>query len=444
MQNIKTLVSMIAIGGSLIACTPSSPSSTAVGEEPDQEVLSYSKDSLRSIYNEITEYYKKIDHKVIQPAEGYLKNPYLIPAGFYKQMWDWDGFFMGSYFIAEGKPEYMKYWALNLMQGIDKEGYVSGCATTKGPRPIFGKFSMKPFLSQGVYLASEAMHDYSWVKPYYEKLKKALAYRDQTQYDAKYGMYFWENAMQSGADNNPALNYFWQEDHRSFIACDMNTLQVREFLAQSDIAQALGYTADAKLYREKANKLTQAINQTLWCDEDDTYYNVDRETGSFYRRVSYSCFWPLVQGIASEENAKNMIELYLLNPDEMKACYGFRSLSMQDPDYNNRNIIKPFSNWQGPVWGLTSFVYSIGLKKYGYEKEIEWLAGTVSNLFLTDLREFETMHESYNADTGEPLAPAASYVDKEGKFVGFISWNLCMKPLLNGIVNNQWTLLEIK
>ena len=54
------------------------------------------------------------------------------------------------------------------------------------------------------------------------------------------------------------------------------------------------------------------------------------------------------------------------------------------------------------------------------------------------------MHENYHADTGAPLAPAASYVDEQGKFVGFISWNLCIQNVLAGVVEDEWMLLEIE
>jgi alpha,alpha-trehalase len=54
------------------------------------------------------------------------------------------------------------------------------------------------------------------------------------------------------------------------------------------------------------------------------------------------------------------------------------------------------------------------------------------------------MHENYHADTGIPLAPAANHVDKNGKFVGFISWNLCVQNMLVGVVENKWMLLEIE
>ena len=70
--------------------------------------------------------FERISPRVIQPAEGFLQYPYLIPAGFYHQMWDWDGYFMSTWFIYKGKPEYMKYWALNFLEGVDDRGYVAG------------------------------------------------------------------------------------------------------------------------------------------------------------------------------------------------------------------------------------------------------------------------------------------------------------------------------
>jgi alpha,alpha-trehalase len=385
----------------------------------------------------------ELQPQVIQPAEGYLKYPYLIPAGFYKQMWDWDGFFMGNHLASIGKPEYLKYWALNLIEGIDEDGYVSGCATTEGPRPIFGKFAMKPFLSQGVYFASVAMNDFSWIEPVFDELMKVLVYREKTQMDEASGLFFWEIAVQSGADNNVALNYF-QEDTRSFLACDASTLQLREYLAQALIAEHLGRTDAALGLRSKAEKLKAAINERLWCQEDQIYYNVDRETGQFYRRVSYSSFIPLIQKLAPQEKGAEMIRRYLINTQHMKGAYGLRSLSKADPDYNNKNMIVPFSNWQGPVWPVANYLYSIALKQYGFDAELRWQAATLGMLLLNDIKEWDTMHENYHADTGAPLAPAADHVDKEGKFVGFISWNLCVQNMLEGVVENRWMLLKIE
>jgi len=399
--------------------------------------------TVKLLYDSLSSRYRQLEPQVIQPAEGYLKYPFLIPAGFYKQMWDWDGFFIGNHLASIGKPEYLKWWALNLIEGIDSDGYVSGCATTKGPRPIFGKFAMKPFLAQGVWLASVKLQDFSWIEPHYNAMMKVLEYRDKTQFDEKYGLYFWDIAMQSGADNNPALNYF-TGDNRSFLACDASTWQLREFVAQANIAEKLGKTEDAASLRGKADALRKAINNILWCEADQIFYNVDRETGDYYRRVSFSCFVPLLDRIAPDAKGAEMIRRYLINPDHMKAEFGFRSLSKTDPDYNNKNVITPFSNWQGPVWPIANYIYSIGLKNYGFNSDVEWLGNTLGTLLLNDIRKWGSMHENYHADTGAPLAPAADYVDANGKFVGFISWNLCIQNVLEGILFDRWMMLSLE
>lgn len=397
---------------------------------------------LMKLKTELAVEFNRLEPQVIRSAEGYLKYPYLIPAGFYKQMWDWDGFFIANHLASAGKPEYLKYWALNLIAGIDSTGFVAGCATTEGPRAVFGKFAMKPFLSQGVYFASVQLNDFSWVEPCYDALMKSLEYRDRTQLDSTYNCYYWENAGQSGADNNPAMNYF-EEDTRSYLAPDASTFQLREIIAQALIAGRLGKKEDHRMLTEKAAALEKAINRHLWCEEDQIYYTVDRETGAFYKRVSYSGFIPLMQKLAPGDKGKEMIRRYLINPRHMKANYGYRSLSAQDPDYNNKNIIIPFSNWQGPVWPIANYLYSIGLKNYGFDDELRWLAGALGKLALDDIRSCGSMHENYHADTGAPLAPAAGYVDASGRFVGFVGWNLCIRNILEGVTEDRWMLLEL-
>lgn len=399
--------------------------------------------SIERLHAALAVEFTRLRPQVIQPAEGYLRYPYLIPAGFYKQMWDWDGFFMGNHFVSKGKPQYLKYWARNLLAGVNEDGYVSGCATTDGPRELSGAFAMKPFLSQGVWFAATAMNDFTWVKPHYQALMKVLSYRDATQLDTRHDLYYWDNAMQSGADNNPALNYLWQEDHRSFLACDASTFQLRELLAQAAIATRLGYVQDAEYLRHRAATIHKAINRILWCKEDQIYYNVNRATGLHYRRVSYASFVPLMQKLAPQESGVAMIKRYLIEPSHMKATYGLRSLSARDIDYNNRNMITPFSNWQGPVWPIANYIYSIALKHYGFDTELTWLAFTLGNLLLKDIQTCGSMHENYHADTGEPLAPSDEYRNEDGSIVGFISWNLCMENLLEGVVYDRWMLLEI-
>ena len=424
MKNLL-LLTMICFALGLTGCKPQSARQNPAGHAAAQ-----SDAELQQVLTQLSGEFERISPRVIRPAEGFLKYPYLIPAGFYQQMWDWDGYFMGTWFIEKGKPEYMKYWALNFLEGMNENGYVAGCMTTEGPRVKRGTFFMKPFLSQGVLRASEAMGDFEWIRPWYDRLCRILAYRDSTQRDAATGLYFWEMAFQSGADNNPALNYF-ADDTRSFLACDCSTMQMLEFQAQAKIAAALGMAEDAAAYEARAQALADAIRDILWCPINQCFYNVDRETGAHYHRISYSCFWPLYAGLASQEDGRAMIQRYLLDEAHLRSPHGLRSLSASDPDYNNRNIILPFSNWQGPIWIPALVVYAGGMLNYGFRDELRPIALATARLLLADLEAYDTMHENYHAETGVGLAPAPDYVDPDtGRFIGFISWNLCAESVL--------------
>src|ERR1700759_4287652 len=231
---------------------------TVTAEAIDQSATVSPTEPLSKTLEQVSVAYARLEPQSIRPAEGFIKYDYLIPAGFYKQMWDWDGFFIGSHLAPQGKPQYFKWWGVDFAGAIDKDGYVAGCITTKGPRPLMGKFAMKPFLAQGAVIASEGLHDYTWVKPIWENMRKVITYREQTQFDPKYGLFFWENAISSGADNNVALTND-PKDKSAILATDISTFQYREYNAMAQLADKLGHPDQAVEYRKKAAALKAAM-----------------------------------------------------------------------------------------------------------------------------------------------------------------------------------------
>ena len=53
-----------------------------------------SRDNLRRIHTRLSDGFKDLRKQVVKEPQGFIKYPYLIPAGFYSQLWDWDAFFM--------------------------------------------------------------------------------------------------------------------------------------------------------------------------------------------------------------------------------------------------------------------------------------------------------------------------------------------------------------
>ncbi|HEY9166064.1 MAG TPA: trehalase family glycosidase [Candidatus Kryptonia bacterium] len=402
------------------------------------------KAELKDVLREIDTAYTRLQPQVIMPAEGYLKYDYLIPAGFYKQMWDWDGFFIGNHLMNQKKEnaKYLRWWVLNFVNSIDSNGYVSGCINTKGPRPIFGKFAMKPFLSQGAYLVAKRSGDFSWLVPIYDNLKKVIAYREATELDPKYNLFFWDIGVQSGADNNPAVGND-EKDRDQVMGCDINTFQLREYEAMAGIAKKLGHKTDVSYFEGKAETLRNSIIKYLWFPGDTSFFNVRRDSGKPIKRVSYSNFVPLIEKILPMNEGREMIRRYLLNKDELLAPYGFRCLSKKDPEYNNEIMIDPYSNWQGPIWINANYLDMIALMNYRFTEEPKLVAVELAKMVLADIRTCGSMHECYNADTGAPLAPTAEESPNH-IFTGFVGWNLLVQDILQGAIAGKWMTFDVR
>jgi alpha,alpha-trehalase len=388
---------------------------------------------LKGLLDEVSGAYANLEAQTIRPAEGYIKYDYLIPGGYYRQMWDWDGFFIGCHLAHQGRDraKYLKGWVLSFAGAMDGDGHIPGMITTKGPVPVnaqFGHFAMKPFLAQGAVIAAERLGDYQWVAPVWEELRRAITYRENTQYDRKWELFFWENAMQSGAVNNAAFTND-PKDHNAILAADLCTFQLREYKAMGRLAEMLGRKSEAEEYQQKAAHLRAAMLKHLWFAQDVIFFNIRRDNGNPVRHISYSSFVPLIEDVLPPADARNMIRRYLWNPDHMLASYGLCSLSKQDPSYHNASTIDLYSNWQGPIWINANYLDYIALNRYGFNDEARELAAKLGRLVLADIHKYGSMHECYDADTGEGLTPTAQQ-SKDHVFAGFVGWNLLVQDML--------------
>jgi alpha,alpha-trehalase len=244
-----------------------------------------------ALLNSLTADFGRLAPQTVRPAQGYIKHDYLIPAGYYAQMWDWDGFFIGAHWANQdpANAKYLRDWVVSFASSADKDGYVAGCITPNGPRPLFGKFAMKPFLAQGAVLAAEQLHEYEWIRPVWPAMQRILAYRRQTQFDAKWNLWFWDNAMQSGADNNPALTND-PKDPSAILAVDASVWVMREYQAMAVIARHLGDNALAAQYQREAAATRDAIMKNLWRGDEALFLNRRRDTGAWMPSMTWSSF----------------------------------------------------------------------------------------------------------------------------------------------------------
>ncbi len=369
-----------------------------------------------TLKQEIKEFLLAKKSLVKRKANGFLKYDYLVPNGPYEEQWDWDGHFIGIALSREIPSEsiYLKNWALNYLEHVQKNGFTPGLIAPSGIDKRLKH--VKPFLAQGASLAVWYLKDVSWLKPYWPALKKSLHYRMQVNINKKYNLACWYDSMESGADNNPVVLGY---EHNSVIACDLNTYLYSELKAMAELAKILKHKKDFIFYTQAQNKIKKEILKHLWDKEDSFFYNIDTKTGQKIKKLSFSGFMPLYRKILPQALGKKLIEKHILNKNEFWSEYGIRSISKQEPEYNNQNIIKPHSNWQGPVWPLVNYFTFKILLNYGFNKEAKELAEKTGKILLSDFKKTGGMHENYDAETGEPLAAP-----------NFVSWNLLVSGML--------------
>lgn len=320
-------------------------------------------------------------------------------------MWDWDSW-LTDWAIAEifqGKKdivEYEKGCILNFLEESDEQGripIVITNATSYGD--IFelkeGKESNihKPCLAQHASFICQKEKDYEWLRDKFYVFESFISYYEEhCKHDC--GLFFWINDFAIGVDNDPCT--FYRPD-KSTGSIYLNCLMYNELLAVADIAGNLGLHSGAPRHW---NSLPMRIG--VW--------------------TGFMAMWC---GLATDAQAKRIVEEHFLNEKTFSAKYGVRTLSVAEKMYSIKPQGNP-SDWLGPIWGICNYMVFVGLLKYGYVEEARALAIKTITLYGQDIEECGEMHEYYDPDTGYGVFNQ-----------GFQSWNLLSYNMAQWLKNNE-------
>ena len=390
--------------------------------------------------------------KCFREAKGNLKYPFIVPGRAYAHdLWDWDSW-LTDWAIAEIFADskeivaYEKGCVLNFLEAVDEQGripIVITNATTYGD--IFelkdGKETNihKPCLAQHAAFICQKEKDYEWLRDKFSAFEAFISYYEgHCQHPC--GLFFWINDFAIGIDNDPCT--FYRPD-KSTGSIYLNCLMYNELLAVADIAENLGMKDKAAIYHEKAEQLKGAMQAECWDERDGFFYSADlnlrpidknewlhsgapRHWNSLPMRIGvWTGFMSLWCGVATEAQAKRIVEEHFLNEKTFHANYGVRTLSVAEKMYSIKAQGNP-SDWLGPIWGICNYMVFVGLLKYGYQKEARELAVKTVTLYGQDIEENGEMHEYHDPDTGR------------GVFnLGFQSWNLLSFNMAQWLKNNR-------
>lgn len=356
--------------------------------------------------------------------KGLLRHKFLVPGGGYGSLWDWDSFFMACS-LDDKYVEYAKGSAMDLIENIGGDGRPIKNATPKGD--MDPNSTPLPLQAQFAYLTAKRLNDFSWVEQYWYSFERMIAWFDG--HCMRNGMYVYRNLYGNGIDNNPAV---YGRGDMSTSPCDFISFMYRELRTLQKLAKIFGNGRE-DYYCDKADKLKKIFQEKYFDEMDNSFYNIDVNTTdnvtlqavnwvTYLKFRSWSNIFPLWAGLATKEQAKCMRDMIMSDKHYLSVC-GVRSHAKSDPVYNNVPMGNP-SNWQGPVWGLSTFLTAFALFRYGYKEDALEVAYRLIRTYALDIKQNGCIHEYYDGDNGQPLIRP-----------DFTSWNLMAVNIIDSIKN---------
>ena len=384
--------------------------------------------------------------QMLKEPRSYIRHPFIDPGSVYDgNVWDWDTYWSVYGLISlrdRMTPQlfarvlrHAKGNVLNFFNHQLPDGYVpmmveddgSGADDTylnRKHREGVRLNMHKPFLAQQTLLISRAAGDFAWARPLADGLTRYLAYY-QTYFHEHSGLYVWHDDIMIGMDNDPAS---FGRPPESTANIFLNSFMVSELEAAAQLYRQWGMEDAARPVEQRREALITAIRRECWDRRDRFYYSVDVDIhtrpydwfhqglGVFWRTLpikirAWSGFLPLLCGFADADEAAALRD-HAMDEATFLADYGTCTLARDERMFDLRATNNP-SNWLGPVWLVSSYCVSHGLRRYGYAAEADELARRAVSLLAKDLREHGCLHEYYDPFTGQPVMNG-----------GFINWNI--------------------
>lgn len=240
---------------------------------------------------------------------------------------------------------------------------------------IFEKSNDKLFLEQ----------TYPKLKLYHEWLMKNRQHPD--------GLFFWRHAYESGIDNSPRFSNIsesWVYDTRSLASVDISSYMAMSMEALSKMAKVLGNAHDEKIFADQYVKLKNLMNEKLWDEQDGVYHDWDYQSQKFIRIHTISDLTPMVAGIPDTLKALTMMKI-IMDPNYYNTVMPFPSVARSESLFKK-------DMWYGPVWVNMAYLGVLGVSRYGYKLEADYLSKNVVRGVYETWQNLGHFYEFYDPD----------------------------------------------
>ncbi len=350
----------------------------------------------------------------------YLPRPYVVPGGRFNEMYGWDSYFIQLGMLRDGLVPQAKDMADDFLYEVREYGKV-----LNANRSYYLTRSQPPFLTEMVLGVYERTKDKEWLRravpaieayyafwttaphltaetglsryydlgegPAQEVLSSERDAEGRTHYDLikdyykthqfldyDVRQYFDRNAdsmtdlfykgdrsmRESGFDPSNRFGPF-NIDIIHYDPVCLNSLLYLMEMQTAEIMEILGRKGDGEAWKKKAAVRAGAMNRLMWDSETGRYSDYDFATKKVRDYPFLTTFYPLWAGIASKEQAAQLVKL----------------LPLFERDGGLQTSTQVTGNqWDAPFgWAPLELIACQGLRKYGYNEDadrisMKWLA----------------------------------------------------------------------
>jgi alpha,alpha-trehalase len=369
----------------------------------------------------------------------YLPKPYIVPGGRFNELYGWDCYFIQLGLIRDGEIEMARNLADLQAYQIEYYGMVLNANRTyyltRSQPPLFSPMILNLFQQTGdrewlenVLPAAESYY-YFWTVPphlnqstglsryydlgegpapevivserdaagrtHYDKVREYYRTHPVPDYDValfydRKGdrltdlFYKGDRSMrESGFDPTNRFGPF-SVDIVHYAPVCLNTLLHRMEQDIGRIHEILGNRGTARCWEQRAERRRRSIDHFLWDETAGLYFDFN---GQVCERRTYpyiTTFFPLWAGIASEAQARRVVEQLEL----FEAPGGLRT-----------STLVTGNQWDAPFgWAPMHWIAIEGLRRYGYEREASRLAGKFVFMCMAEFERTGTLLEKYDVE----------------------------------------------
>ena len=354
---------------------------------------------------------------ISNPKEGsWFVSPF-IDAAFNNCIFMWDSCFM----LMFGKYAHNIFCFQETLDNFyshqHKDGFISREIDEKDGSEKFTRFDPA---STGPNVLPWCEYEYFMLTGDRDRLEKVfpvlLSYHHWLrQYRTWRDGSYWSSGFGCGMDNSPRLRNSSTNDKRYYSnghmvwvdACMQQVLSCNVLLKMAEICKR---SDDVKDIAEERNMLMKFINEKLWDETTEFYYDL-WDNGKLNMVKTIGSYWGLLAQVVPEEKIDCFVQ-HLQNENEFKRPNRIPTLSADNEHYSEKG-----NYWCGSVWAPTNYMVLKGLSKYGYHKLAYEIAEVSVENVVNTFKETGTIWENYSPElTGKGSIAKPDFVGWSGLF----------------------------